>query len=261
MGNIVAIGGGDNGWGTSEYETGRADDEIIRLANKERPCFLFIGFVAKVPEEYYRIMCGIYAKHGCTFLHLDDEACKNGLAKQYIDAADIIYVGGGNTYKLMCRIRRYGLDHLLSEAYMKKENLVFSGVSAGAIIWCAFGNSATRFNKQGECEPVRVRGLDFLHILYCPHIARDFFREKAMRKMLRRTPGLIGLAIDYAALEVVRQSFRIVPLDERVVAKKKYWLKGKYYSRHIENTDYLPLQVLFAWDGEIENDDCWHQFA
>lgn len=248
MGYIVAIGGGDNGWGSSQYETQVIDEYIIKLANKKNPRFLFIGFAAKVPEEYFRTMVGIYSKYQCEFKHLDEEACKNGKAGSLIEEADIIYVGGGNTYKLMCKIRNLGIADLLIKAYNNYADKVFCGVSAGAIIWCAKGNSATRF-KNGQCTPVCVSGLNILNILYCPHSVRDPFREESTKKMLKRMPGKIGLEIDYAALVVKDGFYSIISLDNRAMARKSYWKSGSYYTKLLKLDENQLVDTLYNLDG------------
>ena len=64
------------------------------------------------------------------------------IVEEKINWADIIYVGGGNTLRLMTLLRRHKIDVLLKQA--AKQNKVLCGVSAGAICWCNFGNSDSR---------------------------------------------------------------------------------------------------------------------
>lgn len=253
MGYIVAIGGGDNGWGISKYETENADEAIVELSGRKKPHFLFIGFAAKAPEDYYRIICDIFGKYNCRFTHLDIEACRRGHAKEMIHSADIIYVGGGNTYKLMRNIRKYKLDILLTGVYYNS-NTVLCGVSAGAICWCRYGNSATRYNNEGVCTPIRVKGLGLLNVLYCPHCSRDFFRSETTKEMLRKTPQLIGLEMDYSAIVISEaRFFRIVTLNEKSVAKKVYWYRGKYYTQELLNWKNTPIEELYKFDEKEEN--------
>ncbi|GAA6492177.1 hypothetical protein K280104A7_17410 [Candidatus Bariatricus faecipullorum] len=70
---IVAIGGGENGGlrggGTRKpYETGPMDREIVRLAEKEHPHFLFLGHAVppEVQEGYFQTMKSVYEKLGCS---------------------------------------------------------------------------------------------------------------------------------------------------------------------------------------------------
>lgn len=103
MGKIVAIGGGENGHHNTKYETAPFDKEIVRLTGKAKPNFLFIGLANKYPDYYFEVMDGIYnGMYGCSTDYLRYEEIKDKNIKSYkIKKADIIYVGGGNTYKLM----------------------------------------------------------------------------------------------------------------------------------------------------------------
>ena len=79
-----------------------------------------------------------------------------------IERADVIYVGGGNTLKMMRRWRRLGVDTLLRDAYTR--GAVLCGVSAGAICWFDSGHSDSmsfynpgrlglhRRHRNGTCE-------------------------------------------------------------------------------------------------------------
>lgn len=173
MGKIVAIGGGENGHHNTEYETELFDKEIIKLTGKDCPNFLFIGLANRYPDYYFEVMNGIY--HNCHTDHLTytDIKSRDTLIKK-IQNADIIYVGGGNTYKLMTLFRMYGIDEMLRKAY--DENKVLCGVSAGAICWCKFGNSDSRKLSSGSNQLIRVKGLGFVDVLFCPHINKEPFR-------------------------------------------------------------------------------------
>lgn len=103
MGTFVAIGGGENGHHNTNYETAPFDKEIIRLTGKANPNFLFIGLANSYPDYYFEVMDGIYrVRYGChtDYLRYDDIKNQN-TASSKIKNADIIYVGGGNTAKLM----------------------------------------------------------------------------------------------------------------------------------------------------------------
>ena len=51
--------------------------------------------------------------------------------------SDIIYVGGGNTLKMMKVWKKTGVDKMLKQAYEK--GIVLSGLSAGSICWFRWG--------------------------------------------------------------------------------------------------------------------------
>ena len=111
MGKFVAIGGGENGHHNTKYETAPFDKEIIKLTGKTNPNFLFIGLANSYPDYYFEVMDKIYnAMYGCNtdYLRYDDIKNQN-TARSKIKIADIIYVGGGNTAKLMRLLRNTAL--------------------------------------------------------------------------------------------------------------------------------------------------------
>ena len=60
-----------------------------------------------------------------------------GVLRELVRSQDVIYVGGGNTLRMMTLWRRRGVDRLLVAA--AEAGTVLAGISAGAICWCAAG--------------------------------------------------------------------------------------------------------------------------
>ena len=118
MGKIVAIGGGENGRSGTEYETEAIDREIISLTGKTQPRFLYVGLANTYPEAYYDVMCKIYRDmFGCKVEHLTKTDITDAqVASSKIANADIIYVGGGNTLRMMTLLRKYGIDAMLNRS-------------------------------------------------------------------------------------------------------------------------------------------------
>lgn len=245
MGKIVAIGGGENGHPGTKYETETFDKEIMFLSGKSTPNFLFIGFGNPTPDDYFNIMKSIYDsnKFHCKMDHLSLDDAKAGVGNEKIQNADIIYVGGGSTYKLMRRIHRYMLDVPLQLAF--EQGKVLCGVSAGANCWCSYSNSIRPNSKFGEL--MVVTGLGFLNVLFCPHSKRDPQRLGVLRNQMNRFRNLPAIAIDYAAIEVIDDKYRVLPLeDERYFAEKQFWTKNSYNVRKMEKNKFFLLQELYA---------------
>jgi len=246
MGKIVAIGGGENGRPGTEYETGAFDKEIVLLTGKKQPNFLFIGLANKFSDSYFDIMDGIYGeKYGCKTAHLTESDIKNSeIACSKIKDADIIYVGGGNTLRLMNLLRKYGIDQMLKKAY--KENKVLCGVSAGAICWCDFGNSDSRKFTSGSDQLLKVKGLGLVHVLLCPHFNVEPKRPKDLPRMMKTTCKIPAVALDNgAALEIVDDKFRIINSIEGATARKFYWKKRVYHTEIIERNVYYDIDLIY----------------
>ncbi len=244
MGKIVAIGGGENGHHGTKYETAVFDKEIIVLTGKETPNFLFIGLANPYPDYYFNVMDGIYREmYGCNTDYLTYEDIRNKeLSSKKIEQADIIYVGGGNTHKLMLLLRRFGIDEMLKKAYF--DDKVMCGVSAGAICWCSHGNSDSRKISTNSNQQIRVRGLGFVDILFCPHYVKQKFRADSLKEMMKKTYRIPAVGLDNAALEIVDGKYKILKLEEGAVAKKCYWKRGIYIDEDIYAEDFRPLKEL-----------------
>lgn len=245
MGKIVAIGGGENGHGKTQYETAVIDKEIIRLTGKSNPNFLFIGLANLYADRYYDVMKNIYGNmYDCNTDYLTNDEHKNiDIAKSKFEWADIIYVGGGNTLKLMTVWRKYGIDKLLIEAY--KNDKVLCGVSAGGICWCDYGNSdSRRFTSQSD-KLIRVKGLGLVNILFCPHINTEPHRADDLKRMMKTTYKIPAIALDMGALEIVDNKYRILTIDDTAAADKYYWKNGRYICESIIDNEFKPIEELY----------------
>ncbi len=124
-----------------------------------------------------------------------------------IAAADIVYVGGGNTLRMMKLWRRRGVDRMLMKA--AADGTVLAGVSAGAICWCTAGVSDSRsFNAHDGTWPyIAVRGLGLINVLLSPHHDGDPGRGNGLElvderfRILSCRDGSIGHCIDRSGVE------------------------------------------------------------
>jgi len=162
-----------------------------------------------------------------------------------IQWADIIYVGGGNTLKLMNLFRKYRIDELLRDAY--HQNKVLCGLSAGAICWCAYGNSDSRKYTSESEKLIKVTGLGFLPILMCPHYDVDTHRRGSLKDMMRTTYKMPALALDNgAALKVIDDKYKIITSAIGAKATKCFWKNSEYIERPLEKDVFLNLEDLYG---------------
>ena len=144
MGKIVAIGGGEIGRSGYPVETTEIDQEIIRLSGKSKPRMLFIPTASSDSESYYNVVknhfgTSLSCKVDVLYLLVNKPSRKE--IEEKILSSDIIYVGGGNTLKMMKLWRKLGVDRLLKAAYDK--GTVLCGLSAGAICWFEYDLTGT----------------------------------------------------------------------------------------------------------------------
>lgn len=254
MGKIVAIGGGEIGrpkkdGGFYPVETTAIDKEIIRLSGKKNPRMLFIPTASKDSAEYYEVITKHFGKRlgcKCDALYLiKDKPTKKEMRSKILNA-DIIYVGGGNTFYMINIWRRLGVDKLLYMAY--KKDIVLSGISAGAICWFRYcttdsrpklGKSNHSFSKMG-C-------LDFVNLTVSPHHILEPNRKPALINIMKKTPG-VGIALDdYTALEILGDTYRIITSKKTANVNKVFFKNRKLsYIKLNKNGKFRPLSELYS---------------
>jgi dipeptidase E len=203
MAPIIAIGGYKTDWSEEDcFDTPfEIDQRIVKLTGKEKPRVLFIPTASSDGQGYTKSFIQVYGeKLGCPVdvLRLIGEKLTRAEIAAKIRAADLIYVGGGNTLMMMNKWRRLGVDKLLIEAHAR--GTVLAGVSAGAICWYEWGVSDSRqFYDKTSHEYIRVRGLGLLKGLCCPHFGSSLYdkghRMAGLRKILKRYPKLKWVGI------------------------------------------------------------------
>lgn len=148
MGTIVVIGGGE----LIELETLEIDRKVVQLTQKAKPKALFIPTASSDATGYCDTFSKVYGDIlGCETSHLllVSQTYTHDEITDLITAADLIYVGGGNTRKMLEIWKNTGVDTLLKEAY--SSGTVLAGLSAGSICWFEYGHSDSEaFDDQGN---------------------------------------------------------------------------------------------------------------
>ena len=218
---IVAIGGGELSHRGCSGDTTELDAEVVRLADTRSPRLVFlptataddVGYIDTIREHYGRRL-------GCRVepLALYDRSRPTAEIGRSLAGADIVYVGGGNTLRMMKLWRRRGVDRLLMK--LATGGTVLAGVSAGAICWCTAGVSDSRSFTAGDdpWDHITVRGLGLIDVLLAPHHDADPRRRASLRR-LARTRRLVGVGLDdCTALEIVGDRYRILSCRTGAVA-------------------------------------------
>lgn len=205
---LMLIGGGEVGRGNSDYETKEIDEEIVKMTNKETPNFLFIGLASSFSDSYYDTMKKIYSSLGCNCAYLKKKNIINNrnIVEEKIANADIIYMCGGDTIKLVNDLKTYNLESLLFQA--AKENKVLAGISAGAIALSKKGYSDS-LKLRGESDKYEfIDGLGIINVIFSPHHKADSDKES---ELLRDIKDEIVYALeDNTALKIIDQKYEII---------------------------------------------------
>jgi len=232
MSSIIAIGGGDMDSGS----TLDIDREIVSDAQKDNPKALIIPTASEDSSGYVEAFHETYGEHlGCDTkaLTLTKKNYTEEKIEEMITEADIVYVGGGNTRKMIEIWRENNVDKYLEEAY--ENGTVMSGLSAGAICWFEYGHSDSEsYETDNEWNFIQVEGLDFVsNVLFCPHYHREN-RESSFEEFMRDNPDKTGIAVDDNAAVKVK--------DGKIIALKS-GEDGKAYIADIVNEEFKRREL------------------
>lgn len=167
---LIAIGGGE----IKNKTTLKIDEYIANLAKlhagEKRANALFFGTASHDSMPYFNS----FRK---TYTSVFDIKAEVGLLvygemdmqkiKDKIDAADCIYVGGGDTVFMLDLWKKKGVDKLLINAY--DQGKIICGLSAGAICW--FSDMYTDYEiMRGQSASYSLhKGLGLINGLITPH--------------------------------------------------------------------------------------------
>jgi len=257
MQKIIAIGGGEIGRSGFPVETTSIDKEIILLSGKKKPKLLFIPTASSDSESYFEVVKKHFGKHlGCEvdFLYLIKNKQSKSESEKKILSSDIVYVGGGNTLKMMKVWRKLCIDKMLLKA--RNKGIVLSGISAGAICWFSFGLSDSLLFSNKNASMIKVRGLGFKKFLFCPHYDFEKQREPELKKIMEKTTGIAIAVENCCAIEIIDNNYRIISSKKTAKAYKIYWKNKKYFKEEIQKKkDFTPIKELSIKNYNINKRD------
>jgi len=247
MGKIVAIGGGEL---TTTPGTLKINQEIVRLTKKKHPKLLFIPTASQDSEKYCEMMQKHFGKKlGCklSYLKLFKESYTKKELGELILKTDIIYVGGGNTLRMMRLWKKRGVDSLLKSAY--KKGIVLCGLSAGANCWFKQATSDSMlYSNPKNWDWIKVRGLNLVNLTISPHHLTEKGRKKALIKIMKKTSGVAVALDDYCAIQIIGDKYKIITSkkkDYRVIgASRVYKKKGKVVYEKLVLNKFFTLKSL-----------------
>jgi len=175
---IVGIGGGGF---LVEDTRGLQERYLLSLLQPRgaRPRVLYLGTAGGDGERAQLRFLQMFIKLGCdasTLPFFPFDMRRDYAAE--VKAADLVYVGGGNTVAMIAVWREFGFDAALREAW--EAGTVFAGISAGANCW--FERYLTDSVPGGGTRS----GLGWLAGTFCPHLDSEPWRQP----MLAAAPTL-----------------------------------------------------------------------
>lgn len=188
--HIVALGGGGF---SEEPDNLQLDEYVLALSGKSKPRICFLPTASGDAEPYIRKFHWIFKKltrggqSHLTLVNLANKDPVEHLAKQ-----DVIYVGGGDTLKMLAVWQETGVDRLLREAHAR--GAVLAGISAGAHCWFESGLSDA---IPGTLTP--FAGLGLVPGSMSVHYGSEAMRRPTYQRMITSGELPAGYGVDDGA--------------------------------------------------------------
>jgi peptidase E len=181
---VIAIGGG----GFTHEADSAMEDFILAQVPMAQPRIGFVGAASRDDPvkiaRFHARFAGACAS--CTYLPMAAGAAQ---AQAWVDALDIVYVGGGNTLHLVSHWRMQGIDQVMIAA--ARRGVLMAGVSAGANVWFEYSLSDSGGNGLNPTP-----GIGLLAGSGCPHYSSEPQRQPAFMACIARGELPDGVAID-----------------------------------------------------------------
>ncbi|MDU8925927.1 peptidase E [Alisedimentitalea sp. MJ-SS2] len=181
---IIAIGGG----GFTHDAHPELDDFCLSATARGNPRLAFIGAASGDDPQKTARFNARFADVAETLVHLPMTLPAAQLARS-LEQVDLVYVGGGDTEKMVAAWRREGWDKVLSEAC--RSGVILAGVSAGAVCWF---DSFLFSSGKGAMRP--LPGLGLIPIGACPHYSSETDRRAALHAAVGAQTMPASIAID-----------------------------------------------------------------
>ena len=246
---IIAIGGGEIGGHGYPIETEKIDKEIIRLTGKKPPKALLLPTASGESELYWETFEKYFGKKlGCKtdVLYLIKDKPSEKEIKEKIFGSDFVYVGGGNTLRMLKIWRKYGVDKILKRAAQR--GIILSGLSAGAICWFKYGNSdSLKFGSSKSNKLIKIRGLDLIELMACPHYDSEKSRRPSLKRMVKERGGIAIALENCSALEVVGDKYRVITSSKEAGVYRLYKKDGNVVEEELpQQKEFRPLKELLS---------------
>ena len=181
---LFAIGG----VGFSQQDDPQLEDFILAQISSARPHIGYIGTASQDDPERIRRFYTRFSAASAEVSHLPVSASIAD-AQTWSVHMNAIYVGGGNTIRLLDTWRQTGLHHVLLSA--ARRGVLLAGVSAGAVAWFEYALSDA--SGQGLAP---LRGLGAFSGSCCPHYSSEPQRQTEYQAHIARGTLPDGIAID-----------------------------------------------------------------
>ncbi len=165
---------------SSGLETVRLRKEFVNLLEKKvDEAKVMVIHTAKKPEHFIFVneVAKELGKIGILYPNITYLNIRGNKTSPSLGEYDAVYVCGGNTFYILDRIRKTGLDRFLNS--FVRQGGVYVGVSAGSII-AGKDIEIAGWGSEGDLNDINLKnleGLNFTDIAVFPHYKPKLKRE------------------------------------------------------------------------------------
>lgn len=145
----------------------------------------------------------------------DISAVSEDIWRPQLEAADILFFEGGNTYHLMHWIRESGLVNLLPELLKSK---VYVGSSAGSMVTNPdLNDRLSKMVYDEDAGEENIAGLNYVNFYILPHFNSPFFplrKKEIINEMIKTLSRKVYALDDNSALKVVDGKVEVITEGE-----------------------------------------------
>jgi dipeptidase E len=205
---LIGIGGGS----IAKLETLMLDRVLVEATGKSSPNALLVPTASMDSDSYLENFSVAYRDVlGCS---TDDVMLWERDVAHWHDKlewADLVYVGGGNTRRMLERWRELGFDLALRSAWEAGKPV--GGLSAGLNCWFSWCNTDSDIIDGTATTTSMLPCLGWYDLTVCPHMRDEAHRMPEFSEFMKTHPG-IGLGLDdQAAIEIQEDHYRILAND------------------------------------------------
>lgn len=194
-GELFLAGGGD------ADDSRPIDERLVKEAGRDAT----MGYIpVALPSERYpdceKWIKSVFNQYGLTDIEMWTSLTEVDV--EAITEVSAIYIGGGNTYRLLKKLRTSGVDRLLRE-FVSEGGLLYGG-SAGAIICGETIETTPDENHFGMTDTSALEFLPNVDV-WCHYGSSDAVRQHAMTtdQAILALPERSGVSITATHFEVV----------------------------------------------------------
>lgn len=189
MRQVIALGGGGF---SMEPDNPLLDRYILSQSAARKPKVCFIPTASGDAEGYIEGFRKAFSAFDCIPSHLALSRPPAADLADYVLEKDILYVGGGDTVRMLEAWREHGLDRILRQAW--EQGVVLAGLSAGSMCWYEEG-----VNCDDDGQANVVQGLGLIPGSHSPHYDSEPEYRRGYHELLRSGRIRAGVGVSDGA--------------------------------------------------------------